>query len=324
MTPDEQQTLRWMLAVLWGLLLLTLTFHLALAEPITITSGNNYTYNYTNQTNETAFQDFLCLPNATAAVCAQTNVTIGLNPGETRVTFQNQCQLTATCAPATVIANGTCRIDTEIDPGETYRSNEASCNVEVTCDEADKCERLTSTVAYTKHYKITGDGQTINFEFDGKNQPFNRNSSSFNYEADITYECPVEVTKETFEGVDLLNLCKETNPYLLTWVDLAIKRGYDCQDQKTACEESVSSCEQQCTDRVGALNDRILTLQNQLNNTNSAFNTCLTQKQELESRQWVFGAGILLGSLYAGGMTVLAAILGYALWKGRRNKGDTE
>ncbi len=287
----------------------------AFADPINISSGELLNFSYVNVSNETMVQDFFC---ASAPVCSSLNLSLNLSSGQALTMVNGSVSVTAMCAPVPD-STTTCSVRRTMGLGEHYENTTGVCNIDFKCE----TQFSNQTVEHTLPVSLYTENGQVMFVFDGKTQPFSQNSS-FRYDGEVSFTCPVEITAQTFSDDELLEMCRETNPFLLQNLDLALRRGYEDSDSLQACTDRENAWRGQCDTQLIALGDTITACQIQVNGTNNALNHCLEEKQEGETRSTAYVIFAVLAGLWAMGATVLSGVFVYKHWRATRKTGGEE
>jgi hypothetical protein len=305
------------------------------AEPINMSCGTNYSYNYTDILNTSIIQLFNCkadnysCTNTTIIVNGSINVSyfnISMIPGDLIHQNTSYCDVTTSCASNTSSVNGTCSITRGLIGGESYDNTASGCDIHFFCSapnasDVNNCdyECLNEEQTITKKVRIYSDGGRVKFVLDGQEQLFLLNGT-FDYSANIDYTCPANLLVDvTNESAQLLDLCSKINPYLVNWVDAALMRGAKFQDQYTGCVEDKTSATLNCDDRVKSYEEAVMLANVQVNGTMMSYQRCLDDKAVIESKHYYLVAFIVILSIFSGMLLIATIILATALWKSKHD-----
>jgi len=224
-----------------------------------LSPGENYTYAY----NGTGNESFLC------EMPGMVSWEFILEPGETKNETFSSCQARVTCAAcADEEYTGLCSLDKGLDPGESFEKHTGACDVAFSCAESTEVECAGDDgIVYREKIELFANDREIIFRFGDDEKSFEMNRSAcpnFSHEFEAEFLCPNTITTEDFSQGDLFELCSQTNPYLLEWVDLSMKQKDDCELKRNELEAARSSCIDDCRVQTAECEQRNLILMSDL------------------------------------------------------------
>lgn len=297
--PPTQYTMKRTTILILGLLVTMAAIPVVAADTINITSNTTYEYNYTaaNTTGNTTkayneTQGFHCKPPRKQQFCdiQQQNESISLSPGEQLTTqYTGNITIAAACEPKNNTDTSVCRVNEDIEPGETYEKDTEACDIEVNADEADKdelCEPQGDLVEQNVDISVAkNDDGEITVTVQNQTQRLPSNTSTFNYEFSETLSCPETTLDNTAENNETLREIY-ANSYLRPTLETCQQYPERFQNKTEEVLNSVENTTKELQDtqqRLSQVKADKASLKSELNTTKASLERQLSQAETKRS-----------------------------------------
>lgn len=293
---------------------------LSSVSALNIGSGENYTFNYTDELNESQSEDFACL------LPSNTTTELVLDPGASLSRVVDHVRIDASCNPATTEEVSKCTLRKRLSPGDDFEFEDGSCDIQISVDDEATSENALGEYIYEVPYTLKGNNYSVYLSIDGVTYE-QTVYDDYTISDSVTLACPESVNfTNRLQAEDAVQACAQYAPLLLSdWIKPTLD---SCRTDADERAEILETCAQQRVDLEQELSEqrvRSEILSANLTNVQAQLGSANSQMAVLEDRLEARNSGILARNIMLILQTIaLFLVGGFAglLFFGRARGGE--
>lgn len=302
------------------LVFIALSAVLSSVSALDLEAGENYTFNYTDELNESNSENFSCL------LPQNTTTELILDPGASLSRTVDHVRIDASCNPATTEEVSKCTIRKRLAPGDDYEFEDGSCDVQISVLDLPSSDSVLGEYIYEVPYTLKGNNYSVYFAIDGVTYE-QTVYDDYTISDSVTLACPESVNfTNRLQAEDAVQACAQYAPLLLSdWIKPTLD---SCRTDAGERAEILETCAQQRVDLEQQLSEervRAEILSANLTATRSQLESANSEIAVLEDRLESRNSGILARNIMLILMTIaLFLVGGFAglLFFGRARGGE--